>query len=77
MTSCPICKGNYLDVFDSDLVCDYHEDWIITYCLFCKHHVFSPIPHICLCCLQELMLNDYIMQYLSVEIILGKLNGDT
>ena len=77
MSSCPICEGNYYDIFDSDLVCENHDYWLITFCHICKHHVFSPVPGICLSCLQNLLLDDDIIQYLSIEIIIDKLNGDT
>jgi hypothetical protein len=77
MSDCPICNSNYLDVFDSDLVCEYHDHWIITYCRVCKHHVFSLVPGICINCLQDLLLNEEIIKCISLKMIIGALDANT
>lgn len=47
---CPICDTRYLDVCDSDNVCEFHSDWLVTTCNYCGNPVFSDFPGTCIIC---------------------------
>jgi len=68
-TSCPICNGDYWDIFDAVLVCEEHQEWLVTYCYICKHHVFSPYSGICIPCLNTFLLRKDILEFLSIEVV--------
>jgi len=73
-TSCPICKGNYLDIWDSEEVCEEHSDWVVTFCLYCKNHCFSLIPGMCLGCFQNFLLDERIQQNIDLSLIIDNAN---
>lgn len=44
---CPICSKNYHLVEFSAVVCEYHQDWIVTTCQICGKISFSDCRSYC------------------------------
>lgn len=52
MSDCPICKGRYYKVNESNKCCDLHQNWFVTTCSECHRWCFSDVINICPRCLQ-------------------------
>lgn len=56
--TCPICRRHInvdatYDVHLSDLVCEGHQNWVVTTCERCHRTCFSDAVGICLRCMNE------------------------
>jgi len=51
--NCPICNKLYSHVHQSELVCKYHQDWLVTRCSGCGKYVFSDCIRVCPDCAPE------------------------
>lgn len=51
MKACPICKGDWSKVEDSESVCKVHQGYFVITCCVCGKVKFSSTAHICGRCL--------------------------
>ena len=59
-TECPICLGLIYRVDLSDLVCEDHQDWLVTVCDYCKRPCFSDCCGCCFECYPDRQQRTYV-----------------
>lgn len=46
-TNCPICRGDWYNIIQSEFVCEKHLDWIVSVCPGCEVPYFTDDKKTC------------------------------